>query len=368
LSIGAPRRLRPADLLLAGLVVVLTLLDALGLLKLALVYPPLVDLEIPLRAAERWLTGGSPYLASSFAEPPGYGLPFLYAPPTLPFFAGLALLPRPLVGAAWLAACVAAAVFGTRRLGVPWLALPFVLAWPPFAQALLGGNVQVFMFAAFVAVFWRRTDEPWHPVEGDVATTRHPVRTGTLAAFIPAMKISVPHAWVAVVGRNPRAAAAGAAVVVAVVVATLPIVGVTLWADWLQQIRRALDPAWVNGGYRLFPDLPVLVTGAAWLASVLACLVAPRRRLGTWAGLLAVLGAASLHVFALLFVFPALLVIRREIALFAAILIAAGSILGGAGWLLWAGAVVAALGVALGLRWPSLLEPDRQTPGAETAD
>lgn len=358
MSTLAPPTLRPSAIVRGILLVLLMLVSALGLLKLALVYPPLVDLEIPLRAAERWMAGETPYLASSFSEPPGYDLPFLYAPPTLPLFAGLALMPRPVAGAAWLVACLAAAVFGARRIGVPWPALPFVLAWPPFAQALFGGNIQVFMFAALVAVFWRHAEHPWTPVERDVATSAHPVRLGILAAFIPAMKVSVPHAWVAVARRRPYAAAAGAAVVVSVIVATLPVVGVTLWGEWAQQIRRALDPTWASGGYRVLPDIPVLVSGAVWLASVLVCLVAPREHLGTWAGLLSVLGAASLHVFALLFALPALLVARREIALSAALVIAVGSVLGaGAGWLLWAGALVAAAALALGSRRPSLVEP-----------
>ena len=38
---------------------------------LLFVYPFGVDLEIPLRAAERWRSGSEPYLASAFAAPPG---------------------------------------------------------------------------------------------------------------------------------------------------------------------------------------------------------------------------------------------------------------------------------------------------------
>ena len=36
-------------------------------------YPIAVDLQIPLRAAERWMHGGQPYLASSFQVASGAG-------------------------------------------------------------------------------------------------------------------------------------------------------------------------------------------------------------------------------------------------------------------------------------------------------
>ncbi len=219
-----------ANLLLrAGLTVLLCVVTGIALLKLVLVYPPLVDLEIPLRAAERWLAGGSPYLASSFAEPAGYRLPFLYAPPTLPFFAGLSLLPREVAGFLWAAACLAAAGWGTRRLGIPWVAIPLVLAWPPFAEALLGGNVQIFLFAALVAVFWQAPIGRWRARERDVSLASDTTRTGMLAAFIPAMKVSVPQSWVAVASVRPSAGLAGACVALAIVVVTLPIVSLALW-------------------------------------------------------------------------------------------------------------------------------------------
>jgi hypothetical protein len=346
---------RANRLLRALLLVLLAIATGVALVRLVLVYPPLVDLEIPLRAAERWMSGGSPYLASAFAEPAGYALPFLYAPPTLPFFAVLSLLPREVAAVLWIAACVAAAILATRRLGVPWVAVPFVLAWPPFAEALYGGNVQVFMFAALVVAFWGRAAGRWRPRERDLAMARDPIRTGALATFIPALKISIPHAWVGLARRRPAAAAAGAAVAIAIVLATLPLVGVSVWGEWVGQLQRALDATWSNGGYRLFPELPFAVSGFVWLAAVLACLAAPRGRVGTWVGVLSVLGAASLHTFSLLFVLPAILVVRREVGLLAAVLIAAGTPAG-----LWGGALVVGLTLALAERWPTLREGGAQ--------
>jgi hypothetical protein len=169
------------------------------------------------------------------------------------------------------------------------------------------------------------------------------------------MKISIPHAWVGLARRRPLAAGWGAAVAIAIVLATLPLVGVSLWGDWINQLQRALDSTWQNGGYRLLPGLPVAVSGFVWLAAVLACLVAPRDRRGTWVGVLSVVGAASLHTFSLLFVLPALMVVRREVGLLAAVLIAAGTPVG-----LWGGALVVGLTLALAERRPTLREGDGQ--------
>ena len=113
----------------------------------------MVDIEIPLRAADRWIQGSQPYLASSFAAPVGYDLPFLYPPVVLPFLVPFTVLPRAIVLAAWAAFVLAAAGFTLRRLGGAWLLVPLILAWPPFAEGILGGNVQVLLVAAFVAVF-----------------------------------------------------------------------------------------------------------------------------------------------------------------------------------------------------------------------
>ncbi len=206
------RASRSTGLLRAGLVALLFVACGLDLVRLARVYPPLVDLEIPLRAAERWLAGGSPYLASSFSEPAGYGLPFLYAPPTLP------VLRRPVAAAArGRRAPVAGGVssrrrpWGTRRLGIPWVAVPL-------AHGLAARSPRHCWGATSRSSCSRR----WSPSSGTArrargirgsgmcAPRRIPVRTGTLAAFIPAMKISIPHAWVGVAGRRPTTAIVGA--------------------------------------------------------------------------------------------------------------------------------------------------------------
>jgi hypothetical protein len=78
------------------------------------------------------------------------------------------------------------------------------------------------------------------------------------------------------------------------------------------------------------------------LLLAVACLVAvwfvPGRNAAAWIGILSIVGSLSLHIFGLLFLVPAMLVIRREVALVAAICIATYSYQGA-----WAGiALVAA--------------------------
>jgi hypothetical protein len=62
----------------------------------------------------------------------------------------------------------------------------------------------------------------------------------------------------------------------------------------------------------------------------------------------------SLHIFGLLFLVPAMLSIRREAALLAAICIATYSYEGA-----WAGILISVVAFVAGQRWPALLMPVR---------
>ena len=319
-----------------------------------LTHPVMVDLEIPLRAAERWVHGGDPYLASSFAAPEGYGLPFLYPPPVLPFLAALLALPRGVVAAAWLAATLAAAIFVARRLGVPWRAVPIVLCWVPFAEGLVGGNAQVLLGAAFVAVFFDPPAGPWRPAPRDPRDprdrSRPAIADGILAAVTPALKLTQPHAWAALLRRRPLAALLGLVAVSAVALATLPLVGVGAWQAWIAQLGRAADPAWALRGSSLVQLLPGLLSPTATGLTVLLVLVVPTRRLGAATGLLLVLGTPSLRSYGVLFLLPAMLAVRRDVALVAVILIGTGVMPG-----MWAGILLVTLAFTAGDRLDAFL-------------
>ena len=91
----------------------------------------------------------------------------------------------------------------------------------------------------------------------------------------------------------------------------------------------------------------VIAVGSIALAFVL-----PRRHAAAWLGILMIVGSPSLRIFGLLFLLPGMLVIRRELALTAAFLVTTYMISG-----IWLAVVLVAGPLALGLRYPAVLEP-----------
>jgi len=327
---------------------------------------PGIAIEIPMLAAQRWVNGAAAYLPQSFDAPPGPDLPFLYPPAVLPFVAPLLALPRAAVLLGAILVCGVAASWALWRLRIPPSVWVFVLAWPPFAEGIVGANVQVVLFALFVALFFRSDKQTaaYHPTPQDpaapllasetrrVAVSRD-ARNGVLATLIAAFKGSQAHAWAYLLFRRPRAAIVGLAIVAAVVLATLPFTGIGVWADWIAQVRRAADPSWALAGIAIGKHLPVVLALAISVGSIVALAFVPRAQAGAWVGVLAVIGAPSLHTFGLLFLVPAMLVIRREIALVAALFVAIYTEPG-----MWIGIALVVGSFVAGARVPALREPD----------
>jgi hypothetical protein len=331
----APRRL-----LIVALVVLLVILDLRALFGTVLIDARFaVDMEIPLRAAERWMAGQPPYLASAFTSEPGATQPFLYPPYVLPLFAALSELPRWVVGWTAVIGMLVAAIVACRRLGVPWIWLPVVLTWPPFSEAIFGANVQMLLFAAFAFLFYKVAMARWRPTYRDLeAREESDFEVGALSVVIGAVKVSQVHAWLYSLRHRPRAAIGGAIAALLLVAVTLPITGTSLWFSWLDQLRLASDTTWDLGGFAI----PRFIPPGVGYAVVIACLVAvwfvPRERAGAWVGVLSVIGSVSLHIFGLLFLMPAMFLIRLEAVLTAAIFVATYSYLGA-----WAGITVCLL-------------------------
>ncbi len=349
---------RPNRLLRFGLIAVAAVPTLIGFAELARVHMPGIDLEIPLRAAARWTAGGQPYLASSFSAPPGPDLPFLYPPVVLPFVSLLLPFPRQFVLYAWVGVCLGSAVWTCGRLRIPrpWTLL--VLAAPPFAEGIIGGNVQILLFAAFAALFYAPASGApdlrpvWRdPGEGD-APVAHRARDGVLATAIAAFKVSELHPWAWLAVRRPSSAVIGAALAFALVLVTLPLVGVGTWFDWVAQARRAADPSWTLAGISLGRYLPGVVAPGISALSVVLLPFVPRHDPGAWVGLLAVIGAPSLHVFGVLFLLPAWLRIRRELAIVAGFFVGTFTEVG-----MWTGIAITIVAFVAGQRWAALLEP-----------
>ena len=305
-------------------------LALLGVPELRAAFPSGMDIEIPLRAATHWSTGAAVYPPSAMLVQHGPDLPYLYPPFLLPLLSPIAALPRDLVTDLWLALCLVAAVWTCRRLGIPWIAVPFLLAWPPFLEGLIVGNVQILLFAAFVAVFY----EPGKgaPEQRSLRPGRD-LQNGVLATVVGALKVTQGLPVLYLARRRFRAALLGVAVVGLVAVATLPLTGIHIYGDWLAQLQRASDPAWTVGGVSLthrygIPDAVAIAAGVA-----LALAVRGRDSVA-WLGIALLVATPSAHGYTFLFLLPAMLTIRRDIAIPLGALFL-GNYHGYAWWLAW---------------------------------
>ena len=335
----------PRRLLVVSLLALLVLLIIRAHLTTIWVFPRAgIDVQIPLHAAERWMSGGLPYDPDAFRPGQNANPPFLYPPVVLPFFAALSAIPRtPVVWGVVLLMAVAA-VTTTRRLWIPWLWIPLVIAWPPFFEGILSANLAILMFLAFVVLFYRGEGAPaWRPPPRDVSRPDEPeIEIGALSAAIAVIKVSQPHAWLFVLRNRPRAAVIGAVAAALLVLATVPLTGIQLWFDWIDQLRRASDPMWDLAGIAL----PRFLSPGIGLLVAIVCVVAvwfvPRRDPAPWLGILSTVGSLSTHTFGLLYLIPAMLTIRLEISLVAACMIATYSDRGQ-----WAGIILVSGSYAL---------------------
>jgi len=336
-----------------GLAFVAVVVAVASAIPIVTTFPVAIDLIIPLVAAHRWLDGGVVYVADGFTNVQVLP-PFLYPPFVLPVIAPLTLLPELAVRWVWFATVLGTAVFVCRRLAIPWWVVPGVLLWSPMLGGIWGGNLQVVLFAAFVLAFWHApARHDLHPVPTDLDGPGGVTpRTGFLAAAVGSVKISQVQAWLAVLRRSPRAAVLGVVPWVALVAITLPLVGVGLYASWLEQVARASDPAWTAMGPSLLAYLPETVFVALTLGSFVVAMAIRGPETGAWLGLLMLLVTPNMHDFNGVFLLPAMLLIRREFALLAAILTSTYTAQG-----MWLGIVIVVGAMLVGLRWPAMREP-----------
>lgn len=233
------------------------------------------DYQAYAQAAERLLNGQPLYdpavdLAGGFAI-------YLYPPPFALAFVPFELLGEPIGLYAWtglLITCTVAAialmpVFPTVR----WTMLLLAgLDWPVLYSLKLG-QVGPILLLLFV-LGWRWLDRP-----ADLGGT---ITAGTLIKVQPAL-LAV---WAVLAGR-PRAAAIAAGLVVVVVLATLPLVGVSAWTDYVAIIRSVSEPIttphnFTPGAVLFQAGVDQSIAGAvqwAVVAATLAAVVIAARRL-----------------------------------------------------------------------------------------
>jgi hypothetical protein len=211
LLVGRRRRtmLRPAELLMVAVVTVFLVNDW------SVVHSQLMrDLRLDLNAGATFFHGQQPYLTGLFGLAPTNlaDLPFLYPPFTLPFFAILSQLPEPPVLVAWLAVSLGAAIVALHQLGVRAWAIAVLLLWPPFFEGLAVGNVAVLTFAVFALA------------------PRVPAALPAMAVF--KLQSAIPSVWL-LRERRWGSLLVGLGAIAALVLLTLPLVGVSTWAAWV---------------------------------------------------------------------------------------------------------------------------------------
>jgi hypothetical protein len=224
--------------------------------------------------------------------------PFLYPPPVLALFAGFSTLPWPVVGTLWIGAGVAAGAISLRLLSVGWVWVPIFLLWPPFFEGIWAGNVAVPGLLILAAAVASRA--------ASGALVLGPLLK--LQAGLPALWLLRERLW--------RQLAVGAVVAAIICLATLPVVGLGSWSEWLAGLR-AFQQSQANLPALYSFALPQVLPYIAYLL-IAAGAVVWALRAGGIGGLrrlaiASVIVSPSLYRHGLLSLLPALVALPAEI-------------------------------------------------------
>jgi hypothetical protein len=273
-----------------------TRLPALGLILV-------VGIVVSWVLYDVWFWGHTPVTA--WPSTPGADF-FLYPPPLLPVFAALSKVPEGPVDVAWVAFLIACAYKSYRILGLPRVWGLALLAFPPVAIGFESGNVASLTFLLFAA----------GARAGGALVVDGLFKTQT---GLPALWLIRQRRW--------RAILAGAAVVAAVVLATLPLVGLHSWQDWWAGLGyRAASQAAVPAlyGYSYAKEYPSWAFAAISAALVVAALLFRGRRGLAALGLASIFASPALWPHGFVFALPALLMLENGAAVW--LVLGAGSV------------------------------------------
>ncbi len=230
-------------------------------------------------AAARRLAAGAPLYPPGTAEAynaGAYGGLYLYSPPLAVALIPMAGIPVDQATLAWFVGRILLLGLGCALLPVrrdvrlvTWFVASVTF---PVLYDLNLGNLSVVLFALGAAI-WRWNGTPWAGVALAVAlTVRQPFGL-------------VGIAWIST--RRLRSIAGAAVAGIIVVVATLPIVGIGGWTDYLTILRGLGDISTGPHNFSLGSPMTALGLGTPWAAfaalagiagSVIAVAAAARRR------------------------------------------------------------------------------------------
>jgi hypothetical protein len=326
---------RVAPLASAGVPLIAAILAAWTLYDLLLWLQPgrMYDLYTYLGSSSRWLDGANPYLASTVSAWPSDARNdfFLYAPPLLPFFGLLSRLPDAAAVVGWTTFSAGCWYAGLRALGLGRATSVALLLFPPIMIGLQSGNVAGVTFLLFAAGF----------------------RRGSALVLDGLFKVQagVPVLWL-LRERRWRSVGIGVALVVGLVLATLPLTGIEAWGQWWAGLGfRAASQPLVESLYgfsyaRVLPPWTWLALAAGFTLAALLF----RGRLGLSAlGLASIFASPALWPHGFAFALPAILAFESGAVAF--VVLGCGSF-GSNQWLLF------------GVGWVALLAArGRATPG-----
>ena len=255
------------------------------------------DLHLYLNAGAAFMQHGAVYTTTAIHSYPKAGLeylPFLYAPPTLPFFGLLSELPRGLADGLWVAGSVAAVVFSLRAFGLAWRWTLLALIWTPIEQGLFTGNVVIPSLLVMGAA----------------------MRYGGGLVLGPLLKPQngIVSLWL-IRERAWRRLAGGLLVLLLLVLATLPLTGVDLWRQWFLGLTSYQESeGYLHGlyGVGLGRYLPMWAFLAIAAFTVLAALWVRGREGLARLGLASVVASPSLWGHGFVFAIPSFLRLRAE--------------------------------------------------------
>jgi len=318
---GKPRLARTHLALLAGIVASWIIYDILFWQQPNNLY----DLNVYLGSAARWLDGGRPYMTAAVSSWPATARSdfFLYPPPLLPVFGLLSRLPDAPVALGFSAAMIGCAYKAYRILGLSRAYSIVLLTFPPVMIGFESGNIASLTFLLFAAA----------------------ARSGGTLIVDGLFKVQtgIPALWL-VRQRRWRGILAGAAIVLAIILVTLPLVGLDSWRAWWEGLGyRAASQAAVPGlyGYSDAQLMPGAVYAALCVVFVGLALVF-RGRPGLAAlGLASIFASPALWPHGFVFALPAVLMLESGGAVW--LILGAGAF-GPNMWLLFVAGWVAVLG------------------------
>ncbi len=344
-SAGLSRALDRAGLPAAWPVVALIVLIVSGWLVFDLLTwqrtNQLYDFDVYLGSAGRWMDGGQPYMTapeSAWPASPANDY-FLYPPLLLPFFGLLSRLPGAPVAVVWVAFLIVCAWGAFRAFGLRPLWSLALLAFPPLAAGFEAGNVAPVALLLF-ALGYRAGG-------------------GLVVAGLLKVQLGLPALWL-VRTRRRRSLGLGLAVVAAVALATLPIVGLHSWSDWLAGLgyRSQSQPAVISlYGFSVARIVPGWAFAALAVLAVAVSLAFRDRRGLAALGLASIIASPALWPHGFAFALPAVLLLESGAAVW--LVLGAGAV-GADVWLLF---YVGWLAVLAAPRAPDALHPMAGTAG-----